>query len=96
MQNFALRPEIRAKSDNMETLLALCTLGVGACFCPEDLARACLSRSRMEGLRVIRLGEDACYPIRFGHLKQSYQWNIRSEFIRIAEQTYCPVPSETV
>ena len=32
-------PRVMATSSNAETLFALCTRGVGACFCPEILAR---------------------------------------------------------
>ena len=80
------RPIIKVKSDNMETLLALCVRGVGGCFCPENLARAVLTPAQLSQLHVIRLGNRAKYPIRFGYLKQSYQWSILSEFIRIAKE----------
>lgn len=79
-----LHPPIKAKSDNIETLLALCLRGVGACFCPENLARATLSGEQMESLELIRLGERGKYQIRFGYLKQPYQWSIISEFIETA------------
>ena len=81
------QPIIKAKSDNMETLLALCVRGVGACFCPEILARAVLSPAELSGLRMFRLGEQAKYPIRFGYLKSTYQWNMIDEFMRLARQT---------
>lgn len=79
-----IQPPIKAKSDNIETLLALCLRGVGACFCPENLARATLSDAQMETLNLIRLGKKGKYQIRFGYLKQSYQWSIISEFITTA------------
>jgi len=88
LQKAVLRPEIKAASGNMETLLCLCALGVGACFCPESIARAVLSPEQMDSLRMIRLGEQAQYRIRFGHLKQSYQWHILSEFMRIAQENF--------
>ena len=81
------QPIVKAKSDNMETLLALCVRGVGACFCPEILARAVLSPAELSGLRMFRLGEQAKYPIRFGYLKSNYQWNMIDEFMRIARET---------
>ena len=88
LQAASLRPEISAASGNMETLLSLCALGAGACFCPESIARAALSPEQMESLHIIRLGAQARYTIRFGHLKQSYQWNILSEFMRIALENF--------
>ena len=78
------RPIIKVKSDNMETLMALAVRGVGGCFCPENLARAVLTPAQLEQLCLVRLGDSAKYPIRFGYLKQSYQWSIISEFINIA------------
>lgn len=77
-------PEIRARSDNIETLLALCVRGVGACFCPENLAQDTLSQGELDVLRVFRLGEKAKYPIRFGYLERPRQWNVISEFIKTA------------
>lgn len=78
------RPVIRARSDNMETLMALALRSVGACFCPENLALAALTPQQLAQLRLIHLGDSAKYPIRFGYLKQPYQWSIIAEFIRIA------------
>lgn len=82
------RPEIRAKAANIETLLSLCLRGTGACFCPENLARATLSAEELSELYRIPLGEYARYPIRFGYLKQPYQWSIIEEFMKIARQVY--------
>ena len=80
-------PLVRAKSDNVETLLELCRRGLGACFSPENLARATLSPAQMEDLALFHLGEDAKLQIRFGYLPRSYQWSLLSEFIRIARET---------
>lgn len=88
LQGAGLHPEIKAMSHNMETLLAMCVRGTGACFCPESIARSSLPREQMASLRIIRLGEDAKYPILFGYMKQSYQWNILSEFMRIAQENF--------
>lgn len=78
------RPVTKAKSDNIETLLSLCADGVGACFCPENLAYATLSQEQMASLKVFHLGNTAKYPIRFGFQKTSYQWGMIAEFIRIS------------
>lgn len=80
-----MTPIVKAKSDNMETLLALCLKGIGACFCPKNLAHAALVPAQLQQLYTIRLGACAEYPIRFGCLKNSYQWSILSEFMRIAK-----------
>lgn len=83
-----LQPVIKAKAANIETLLSLCVRGSGACFCPENLARATLSKAELAALYRIRLGGYAEYPIRFGYLKQSYQWSIIEEFMKTARMFY--------
>ena len=80
-----IQPPVKAKSDNVETLLALCLRNIGACFCPKNLALAALVPQQLEQLHIISLGEQAHYQIRFGCLKKSYQWNIISEFMQIAK-----------
>ena len=82
--NFA--PLVKAKSDNIETLLSLCMQGVGACFCPENLAYAAVSPNELKQMYIFSLGKQAEYPIRFGFLKSNYQWKIISEFIRISKE----------
>lgn len=88
-----LVPEVRASSGNMETLLALCLAGVGACFCPENLIDAVLSPAQRGALHICMLSEEASYPIRFGFPARSYQWSMLSEFIRIAAETILPSKS---
>lgn len=78
------QPTVAARSSNYETLLSLCVEGAGACFCPENLANTALSAQQLDSLSMFHLGDYAKYPIRFGYLKGSYQWNIISEFIRLA------------
>ena len=76
--------DVKVTSDNIETLLSLCIDDCGACFCPELLVRRALTPETMAKLRLIRLGEDAKYKIRFGYAKQNYQWHAIDEFINIA------------
>lgn len=82
-----IQPDIKTASHNVETLLSLCTLGAGACFCPANLVRATLTDQQMGSLRVIPLGDDARYPIRFGYRKGPYQWSILSAFIESASES---------
>ena len=77
-------PIVKAQSDNMETLLALCRRGVGACFCPRNLKRMTLSGKQISDLTVFPLSDEAKYQIRFGILKQSYQWKVVQEFMNTA------------
>ena len=90
LEQAGLRPITKAKSDNIETLLSLCVDGVGACFCPLNLAYAVLSKEQLASLTMFHLGEGASYPIRFGLLKSSYQWNMIAEFIRISSDLSLP------
>ena len=81
-------PTIRSVSHNVGMLLALCSKGIGACFCPENLAGAMLSQEERKTLMCFKLGDDAKYAIRFGYRKQSYQWSVISSFIEAAERSY--------
>lgn len=83
-----LRPDIRAQTENVETLLSLCLAGIGAGFCPEDLIPP--EAHRDGSLRLFRLGPEARFSVRFGYLRRSYQWSILSEFIRVARETLSP------
>lgn len=85
IQSAKIQPRINVESDNVETLLALCLRNIGACFCPENLANAALTKEQLEQLNIVRLGESAKYQIRFGYLKNSYQWSIMSKFMDIAK-----------
>ena len=83
-----ISPISKATSENVETLLALCVQGVGACFCPENLLQTALSPAQLAHLHILPLCPEASYPICFGYLSRSYPWSVLSEFIRIArEQT---------
>lgn len=82
----SLAPAVKVTSGNMETLLALCAEGTGACFCPENLARAALGAQVLSALRTVRLGDAARYTIRFGFLEGTYQWSILSAFMETALQ----------
>ena len=77
-------PRIMTTSSNVETLLALCLRKVGACFCPEILARSALTCKQFSSLLLLRLGDTARYRIRFGFLEQTYQWSIIDAFMNVA------------
>ena len=79
------RPHVVATSSNVETLLALCVRGVGACLCPEILARSALTEAQFQSLFLIRLGESAQYRICFGYRDNSYQWSIVDAFMATAK-----------
>lgn len=75
-------PIIRSTSHNVGMLLTLCQQGIGACFCPENLARSAMPGALM----CFDLGNEAQYAMRFGYRKQPYQWAVISDFMDIAGQ----------
>ncbi len=83
-------PIVKARSSNLETLLALCAIGVGACFCPENLAKSVLPADQFNSLKIFHLGNSAKYQLRFGYLAQSYQWSIMKAFMQQAEDYFSP------
>ncbi len=85
-------PEVRAESSNVETLLELCARGVGACFCPENLARLLLAAQQHGRLEMLRMPDTMAYPISFGYAKRAYPWSVLADFIRIARAQY-PQPA---
>ena len=88
LRSSGVSPVSKATSENVETLLALCEQGVGACFCPENLLHTALAPAQLAHLHILPLCPEASYPICFGYLSRSYPWSVLSEFIRIArEQT---------
>ncbi len=78
------KPTIIAQSNNIETLLELCVQGLGVCFAPKSALKSILGEARLKEMRVFHFTEDTSYPIRFAFRKTAYQWNMISEFIRIA------------
>lgn len=85
-------PEVRAESSNVETLLELCARSVGACFCPENLARLLLAAHPHGRLEMLRMPDTMAYPISFGYAKRAYPWSVLADFIRIARAQY-PQPA---
>lgn len=77
-------PSVKAQARNIETLLDLCARGLGACFCPEKLVRTALSENEISSLRVFHFSDSTRYQIRFGWLKQAYQWSTISSFTELA------------
>lgn len=84
LEGSGFQPVIKAQSSNMETLLALCLKGIGVCFCSESLTHAVLTEEQLRRIKIFHLGKGAFYHIRFGYRRESYQWKMISEFIRIA------------
>ncbi len=81
------QPEIRAQSDNAETLMAMAADGIGICFCPKNMVEMALTPRQLDGLRMFAFTDKDRYPINFGCRVRPYQWKIISEFMRIASET---------
>ena len=81
-------PEIRTSSGNMETLIEMCRLGEGACFCPEKLLRYLLSEKELEDMTILRFPDGSTrYSVKFGWPEQEKEWSVRKDFIRLARIT---------
>ncbi len=81
-----INPTIRVQSNNMETLLALCLRGVGACLCPSNLVDMAAPPEARAGLATFELGPQARYPILFGLPTGDYRWAVTEAFMRIARE----------
>jgi DNA-binding transcriptional LysR family regulator len=77
-----LDPPIRARAENIETLIMLCVKGVGACLCPESLIRSTLTKEQIEELSII--APDIHTPVKFATRKEGYQWTAIEEFKKLA------------
>jgi len=84
MKRANFHPMIKAQSENMETLLDLCVKGIGACFCPENLAAKVLNEQQLSQLYSFRFDDTARYSIRFGWLEETHQWSVISNFVNKA------------
>lgn len=80
-----ITPTIKATSSNIETLLALCTRGVGACFCPENFIKDSPGIEDLSKLKIFRFGKEAQYSVHFVYLKRVYQWSFISKFISLSK-----------
>lgn len=78
------QPVVRAVSHNVGMLLSLCSRGIGACFCPENLAAAMLTADEYRNMMVFSPGDDARTCIRFGYQSRSYQWSVIEAFMKCA------------
>ncbi len=87
LRRSGVRPIVKATSENIETLLALCEQGIGACFSPENLIHTALSEEQIARLHLLHFDSGASYPIRFGFIRRSYQWSVIEAFIRIAQES---------
>ena len=80
-------PEVRTSSGNMETLIEMCYLGEGACFCPEKLLRYLLSERQLQTMTILRFSDGGTrYSVKFGWPEQEKEWSVRNDFIHLAKE----------
>ncbi len=80
------QPDIKAQSDNAETLIAMAAAGIGLCFVPRHMLRLALGEEQADKMRVFGFDGDERYMIKFGYRSRPYQWSVISEFMRIARE----------
>ena len=87
LKRAGLRFQEAVATSNSETMLSLCALGVGACFCPLVQVERTLSSSVLQKADLFRFKDDAKYPISFAYREGADSWSVLKRFIYIARQT---------
>lgn len=77
----AFEPQVVVESENMNTMLALCVQGLGAYFCPRNLAEAMVPKEKRKDLHMISLREGT-YDISFGYQEKAHRWSMIENFIK--------------
>lgn len=90
IRNSDFTPQVRLRTRSMSVLLGHCLQGMGASFTPEHMIYSILNEEQQEHMEVFRLSSEvlAKHMIRFGYLKQTYQWSVLQEFIACAKNVY--------
>ena len=81
-----VEPSVRVMSKNLGMLLDLCLRGVGACFCPENMALATLTQEQLDSVERFRFSHRARFPIRIGCRRQARRWSLLSDFVDLTQQ----------
>lgn len=76
-------PDVRVISKNAETLVALATRGVGACFCSTELAHTSFPDPEAAGMRLIDLGVGARYPVCVAWRNAEHPWSMIEAFCEV-------------
>ena len=82
--------QVRAWSDNADTMITLCERGCGVYFCSELLLRALRSGSQLQQMLTVRLPRRQAGQIRFAYRKRPYQWQLITAFLHTARTTVQP------
>ncbi len=79
-------PKTFIRSSNIETVLELCFLGVGACFCPDTLLKNTASKKALSSLFILPVGNP--YPISIAHQRSTYVPNAITEIKNLAKTIF--------
>lgn len=86
------KPYVTVRSYNVETMLTLCSQGVGACFCPRNLAASVFRLQGPQDFVLLPLGKEAQIAIRFAWKKTAYPWQVLKAFQQIALDSLFQIP----
>lgn len=84
-QRANFEPHVLVQSENMNTMLHLCVRGLGAYFCPQNLAEAMLTDKEKSSLCMLDL-QEGTYTISFGYQERSHRWSMIDNFIQTAKR----------
>lgn len=83
-----VRPWVRVRSTNSETLVDLASKGVGACFVPMRQVKATFGEGGGDGLVAIELGPDATISIDVAWRDGEHVWSVIESFHKTLRQLY--------
>lgn len=86
LRRAGIKPFVHVESNNMMTLLALCSEGLGAVFCPTNIMDEISNLTH--NLVRIHLSEAACYQISIGTPKNAEAWGPAQVFEDIVGTLY--------
>ena len=83
-----VRPWVRVRSTNSETLVDLASKGVGACFVPMRQVKATFGEGGGDGMVAIELGPDATISIDVAWRDGEHVWSVIESFHKTLRQLY--------
>lgn len=83
LQKAGIVPQVSITAQNLETLMALCARGEGACFCSNLLAKSILTKQQAAQLIPIHL--QAFFPIRLAWQNKPYISKALQAFITVCQ-----------
>ena len=81
-------PDIKVSSNNINTLLSLCTQNEGALFAPLNMVFSGLSSEQLSKVHIFHLPTEYHYKVEFAYQSEGYEWSALPEFIRMAVELH--------